>query len=97
MEEQMKTVLITGAAGMIGQVLMRRLADDYALRGIDVRPAAGIASASVADYEALLPYLEGVDAVAFLAALSNDPLSAAAAWRKANFCAEYPWKTATRP
>ena len=70
----MKTVLITGAAGTIGQVLMERLADTYALRGLDIRPAEGIVTASVADYDALLSFLAGVDVVVHLAAVV-DPRS----------------------
>jgi nucleoside-diphosphate-sugar epimerase len=67
----METVLVTGAAGMIGQLLSRRLADSYAIRGIDIRPAEGVATASVADYDALLPHLAGVDVVVHLAAVTS--------------------------
>lgn len=64
----MKTLLITGAAGMIGQLLMHRLASTYVMRGLDIRPAKGIATVSVADYNALLPLLIGVDIVIHLGA-----------------------------
>ena len=43
-----KRVLITGAAGTIGGVLARALADDYDLTGVDVKPAAEMDS-TVAD------------------------------------------------
>ena len=65
----MKRVLITGAAGMIGQVLMSRLADTYELRGLDIRPAPGIATVSVVDYDALLPHCAGVNVVVHLGAV----------------------------
>lgn len=64
-----ETVMITGAAGMIGQVLMSRLADTYDLRGLDIRRAEGIAQLSLADYDALVPHLEGVDVVVHLGAV----------------------------
>ena len=67
----METVLITGASGMIGQILMSRLSDTYNLRGLDIRPSEGVAIVSVADYDALLPRLDGVDVVIHLAALIN--------------------------
>ena len=65
----MKTVLITGAAGMIGQVLMKRLVDTYKVKGLDIRPCEGIATATIADYDALLPLLEGIDVVVHLGAV----------------------------
>ena len=65
----MKTVLITGAAGMIGQVLMSRLADTYELRGLDIKPAQGIDAVSVADFDGLLTSFRGVDVVVHLGAV----------------------------
>jgi nucleoside-diphosphate-sugar epimerase len=59
---------------MIGKVLMERLAGTYSLRGLDIRPAEGIATASVADYVALLPLLADVDVAVHLAAVV-DPRS----------------------
>ena len=67
----MKTVLITGAAGMIGQMLLRRLADTYELRGLDIRPAEDVSTVSVADYTSLLPHLAGVDVAVHLAAMAS--------------------------
>jgi nucleoside-diphosphate-sugar epimerase len=64
-----KTVLITGAAGMIGQVLMSRLADTYELGGLDIRPAEGIDTVSVADFGGLLTSFGGVDVVVHLGAM----------------------------
>ena len=65
----MKTVLITGAAGMVGQVLMGRLADTYELRGLDIRPAEGIDTVSIADFGGLLTSLRRVDVVVHLGAV----------------------------
>ena len=65
----MKTVLITGAAGMIGQVLMRRLANTYELRGLDIKPAQGIDNVSVADFGGLSTSFHGVDVVVHLGAV----------------------------
>ena len=48
---------------------MRRLADTYVLRGLDVRPAEGIATVRVADYDDLLPALAGVEVVVHLTAV----------------------------
>lgn len=71
----MKKILITGAAGMIGQQLMRRLADTYELSGLDICPSKGIATVSVADYDALLPHLAEIDVVVHLGAVvsGNEP------------------------
>ena len=54
---------------MIGQVLMRRLGDTYRLRGLDIRPSDGVATASVADYGALVPHVAGVDTIIHLGAV----------------------------
>lgn len=66
--DEIKRVLITGAAGTIGQVLMKRLADAYELRGLDTRPAENVATASIGEYQTLLSHMEGVDVVIHLAA-----------------------------
>jgi nucleoside-diphosphate-sugar epimerase len=67
----MTSLLITGAAGMIGRLLMGRLVDTYAVRGLDNRPAPGVTVASVADYEGLLPHFAGVDVVLHLGAITE--------------------------
>ena len=64
-----ETVLITGASGMIGSLLMHRLADTYDVRGLDVRPSPGVAVVSVADYDALVPHMDGVDSVVHMGAV----------------------------
>jgi nucleoside-diphosphate-sugar epimerase len=66
----MKTILITGAEGNIGTGLRRNLADRYALRSLTRTPVDGLEStvADIADLDAILPALDGVDAVIHLAA-----------------------------
>lgn len=60
---------------MLGQLLIRRLADDYVVRSLDIRPAERIQSLRVADYGAFLPHREGVDVVIHLGPMvqPNEP------------------------
>ena len=71
-----RRVLVTGAAGNIGSVVMRELAGDFELVGLDVTEAPGIAGVDIGDYDALLPHLAGIDTVVHLGA---DP-SPSAPW-----------------
>jgi nucleoside-diphosphate-sugar epimerase len=81
----MRRVLVTGADGFVGQVLIRRLgAADFSVTGT-VRRCAGestIAIGDLADFQHWPAVLDGVDVVVHLAArahvlseLSSDPLS----------------------
>ncbi|MSP14697.1 MAG: NAD(P)-dependent oxidoreductase [Chloroflexi bacterium] len=64
----LKTVLITGAAGTIGQILLSRLAGSYNLKGLDRFAGPGVTDiANIADFPDLLPHLAGVDVVIHLA------------------------------
>ena len=76
-----RRVLVTGAAGNIGSVVMRDLTSDFELVGLDVVEARGIASVDVGDYEALLPHLAGIDTVVHLGADPNP----SAPWDSAAF------------
>jgi nucleoside-diphosphate-sugar epimerase len=66
----MKSVLITGAEGMIGSRLRVALADRYDVRALTRAPVAGLESyvADIADLKAVLPACQGVAAVVHLAA-----------------------------
>ena len=68
-----KKVLITGAAGLVGGVLRAGLADDFALRGLDVAPVAGMDSAvaDATDLDAGLAAYDGVDTVIDLASVPD--------------------------
>lgn len=65
----MKRVLITGASGRIGQLLIGRLGERYEFSGLS-RSAAGVPTliADIADLDAILPAFEGIDAVVHMAA-----------------------------
>ena len=68
-----KRVLITGAAGTIGGVLGRALADDYELTGVDLEQAAEMETtvADMRDAAAVAGAFAGQDAVIDLAAASR--------------------------
>ena len=68
-----KRVLITGAAGLVGGVLLNGLVDDYALRGLDVKPVDGVESvtADAVDLDAGMAAYEGVDTVIDLASVPD--------------------------
>lgn len=71
----MKTVLITGAGGVVGRFLRKELAGKYALRISDVlpvEPADGetFVRADLADMDAMLRATEGVDAFVHLGGYS---------------------------
>lgn len=68
MTERPKTVLVTGANGVIGQVVREHLADRYDLRLMTRRPAEyPSVVADITDLDAIAPAFEGVDAVIHLA------------------------------
>jgi len=66
-------LLITGAAGAIGSLLVEGLRDRYSLRGLDRVPMPGLEDAlvaDVADFEAVLRATQGMEAVIHLAGSS---------------------------
>lgn len=74
----MPTILITGAAGLVGSILRTRLASpDRTLRLLDVTPLeAGpreeVVTASVTDMKAMAEACQGVDAVIHLGGISAE-------------------------
>jgi nucleoside-diphosphate-sugar epimerase len=65
-----KKVLITGASGLVGGLVIEHLGDKYDISGLARRPVAGIKSLQVdiTDAEAIKPAFEGIHTVLHLAA-----------------------------
>lgn len=74
----MKTVLVTGSAGRLGQAAVKEFQrQDYRVLGIDCRPTPGLPTAivnSLQDQKLLCELMAGVDAVLHLAATPDDPV-----------------------
>ena len=67
-------VLITGASGLIGSLVIRHLADRYEFSGLSRQAVSGIAhtQASITDLDAVRKASQGVDMVLHLAAETQD-------------------------
>ncbi len=67
-------VLITGASGLIGGLVLRDLGHKYAFHGLSRRPVAGIPHtlADITDFAAVRKASEGMDMVLHLAAETED-------------------------
>jgi nucleoside-diphosphate-sugar epimerase len=77
MEQQLNgkpKVLVTGASGLIGGLVVRNLSDKYTFSGLNRRPVEGIPStqADIADAEAIKPAFEGIDMVVHMSAETKD-------------------------
>ena len=71
MATQRQRVLVTGANGVIGRVLLDRLADRYDLTALTRRPTDFPSHVGdIANLEAILPAFEGIDAVVHMAGSS---------------------------
>ena len=67
-----KRVLITGADGLVGTLIRRRLADEHDLRLLTHGPIDEPSHvADIADLEAIVPAFEGIDSVVHLAAVPD--------------------------
>lgn len=66
-----RCVVVTGAAGRIGTVVLDELASRWRIRATDVKPAGGIEELDVADFERCVAMFRGADAVVHLAANPN--------------------------
>src|ERR1700743_3883176 len=60
--------VITGAAGGIGALVLRRLGARWQIRGTDLRSGPGLEELDVTDLRACRAVFQGVDAVVHLAA-----------------------------
>ena len=69
-----KTVLITGAGGLIGSVLRNAIAEKYNIRALSLDPIPGVEAitADIGDLNALLVACEGVDSIVHLAAKADE-------------------------
>jgi nucleoside-diphosphate-sugar epimerase len=70
-----RTLLLTGAAGLIGTILRNGLEDRYAIRALDLTAASGIAAVDMTDLVAADPFFVGVDTVIDLAAETGPGVS----------------------
>ena len=69
-----KKVLVTGASGLIGGLVLEGLSDKYEFSALNRRKVEGVPclQASVADLDAILPAFEGIDMVLHLAAHTSE-------------------------
>ena len=67
-------VLVTGASGLIGGIIVERLSPKYEFSALNRRPVEGVPclQADIADYDAMAPAFEGVDAVVHMANYIED-------------------------
>lgn len=67
-------VLITGASGLIGGLLIRHLSDKYAFSALNRRPVEGIpcTQADISDAQAIKPAFADIDMVVHLAAETKE-------------------------
>src|ERR1700761_4295407 len=63
-----RVVVVTGAAGRIGSVVVDGLSSRWRIRATDVRPGDGIETLDVTDFERCVAMFDGADAVVHLAA-----------------------------
>lgn len=66
-DDARRCVVVTGAAGAIGSLIVARLSGRWRLRATDVRPRAGIEELDVTDPDCCRAMFAGVDAVVHLA------------------------------
>jgi NAD+ dependent glucose-6-phosphate dehydrogenase len=90
MPNDMRKVLITGGAGLIGSIMIGKLSDKYEFSSLDLKESDGIKStvANLDDLEAITPAFEGIDTVVHLAA-DRSPAGSWDSILKNNFIATY--------
>lgn len=69
-----KKVLVTGASGMIGGLVLESLGDKYEFSALNRRLVEGIpcTQADISDFDAILSAFEGIDTVVHLSAYTED-------------------------
>ena len=69
-----KKVLITGASGLIGGLVLENLSDRYEFSGLSRRPVEGIPhlEADISDAEAIKPAFDGIHSVLHLSAATHE-------------------------
>jgi nucleoside-diphosphate-sugar epimerase len=69
-----KKVLITGASGLIGGLVLKHLGDRYDFSALNRRPVEGIpcVQRDIADFDSILPAFEGIHTVVHLAGYTDD-------------------------
>jgi nucleoside-diphosphate-sugar epimerase len=90
-----RDVVLTGAAGGIGSVILGRLGGRWRIRATDVRPGDGIEVLDVTDFERCLAAFAGADAVVHLAG-NPEPGASWAALRGPNVEGAYAVAAAAR-
>ena len=72
-----RRVLVTGASGLIGGLVIKNLGDKYEFSALNRRPIEGIASlqADISNFDAIHPAFEGIDTVLHLGALATPGLT----------------------
>jgi nucleoside-diphosphate-sugar epimerase len=70
-----KKVLVTGASGLIGGIVLEKLGHKYEFSGLNRRPVAGIpcVQADIADYDGIRPAFDGIHTVVHLAGYTGSP------------------------
>lgn len=63
-----RRVVVTGAAGRIGSVVLANLAAHWQIRATDLKPAPGIEALDVTDFDCCVSMFRGADAVVHLGA-----------------------------
>jgi len=73
----MKKILVTGASGLIGGLVVRRLGHKYEMSALNRRPVEGIpcTRADIADLDAIMPAFSGIDMVVHMANYLDDMTS----------------------
>ena len=72
--QKTQKILVTGASGLIGGLIVKHLAGKYDFTALNRRPVEGVpcTQADISDLDAILPAFEGVDMVVHMANYIDD-------------------------